>query len=124
MTREQRAAQIWSLLTFAASLRMTLPYKRLGELIGTMPVALGGWLEPIQSYCLVHGLPALTVLVVGESDGMPGSGYIAAQDVPAEQARVFRQDWSRIVPKPEDLTRALAERPSNGIPSAAQNPPP
>jgi hypothetical protein len=123
MTREQRAAQIWSLLTFAASLRLTLTYKRLGELIGALPVSLGGWLEPIQSYCIIHKLPALTVLVVGESDGMPGSGFIAAQDVPREQALVFKRDWINVpVPKPEQLARALAERPSNGIPSAAQLP--
>lgn len=122
MTREQRAAQIWSLLTFAASLRTTLTYKRLGELIGALPVSLGGWLEPIQSYCLVQGLPALTVLVVGDSDGMPGAGFIAAQDVPREQTRVFNHDWTRPVPNPEQLARALAERPSNGIPSAALRP--
>lgn len=120
MTREQRAAQIWSLLTFAASLRSTLTYKRLGELIGALPVSLGGWLEPIQSYCLVHELPPLTVLVVGDSDGMPGVGFIAAENVPAAQATVFRHDWIRTsVPKPEDLARALAERPSNGTRSAA-----
>lgn len=120
MTLEQRAAQIWPLLTFAASLRLTLTYKRVGELIGAPPVSLGGWLEPIQSYCLVHGLPALTVLVVSESDGMPGSGFIAAENVPAEQARVFRHDWRTPVPKPEDLARALAERPSNGIRASAE----
>lgn len=115
MKREERAAQIWPLLTFAASLRLTLTYKRLGELIGTMPVALGGWLEPIQSYCLIRGLPPLTALVVGETDGMPGSGFIGAQDLPAAQAEVFRYDWTRTVPKPEELARAVAERPSNGV---------
>lgn len=116
MTREQRAAQIWPLLTFAASLRLTLTYKRVGELIGAPPVALGDWLEPIQSYCLVRELPPLTVLVVGESDGKPGPGFSAADDVPAAQAAVFRRDWTREpVPKPEDLARAVTERPSNGI---------
>jgi hypothetical protein len=124
MTREQRATQIWSLLPFAASLRLTLTYKRVGELIGAPPVSLGGWLEPIQSYCLVRGLPALTVLVVGETDGMPGSGFTGAENVPHEQANVFRHDWVRTaVPKPEDLARALAERPSNGIRSAGEQPP-
>ena len=120
MNLEHRAAQIWPLLTFAASLRLTLTYKRVGELIGAPPVALGGWLEPIQSYCLVQGLPPLTVLVVGESDGMPGTGFVGAVDVPAAQATVFRHDWVRTpVPKPADLARALAQRPSNGIRSAA-----
>jgi hypothetical protein len=116
MTREERAAQIWPLLTFASSLRLTFTYKRLAELIGAPPVALGGWLEPIQSYCLVEKLPALTVLVVSESDGVPGSGFVAAADVPGEQARVFARDWTRTrVPTAEQLARAVAERPSNGI---------
>lgn len=92
MTREERAVQIWPLLTFAASLRTTLTYKRLGQLIGAGPMALGGWLEPIQSYCLVHGLPPLTVLVVSDSNGMPGAGFVAADpaSVPEAQSRVFR----------------------------------
>jgi hypothetical protein len=116
VTREERAAQIWSLLTFAASLRVTLTYKRVGELIGAPPVSIGGWLEPIQSYCLVHGLPPLTVLVVGEVDGMPGTGFVGATDVPRAQAAVFRHDWiGTPVPKPHDLALARAERPSNGV---------
>ncbi len=118
MTREERAVQIWPLLTFAASLRMTLTYKRLAELIGAGPMSLGGWLEPIQSYCLLRGLPALTVLVVRDSDGMPGSGFVAAEAtaVPEAQTRVFQHDWtSAPPPKAEELARALAERPSNGV---------
>lgn len=118
MTREERAVQIWPLLTFAASLRMTLTYTRLGELIGAGRMALGDWLEPIQSYCLVKELPPLTVLVVSGSNGMPGSGFVAAEPaaVPEAQTRVFRYDWrSAPPPKPEELARALAERPSNGV---------
>jgi len=123
MTREERALQIWSLLTFAASLRMTLTYKRLGELIGAGPMSLGGWLEPIQSYCLINELPPLTVLVVRDSDGMPGSGFVAAEPsaVPEAQTRVFRHHWTSMQPpKTEDLARALAVRPSNGVRDAAQ----
>ncbi|HEX8616124.1 MAG TPA: hypothetical protein VF911_00950 [Thermoanaerobaculia bacterium] len=122
MNLVHRAAQIWPLLTLAASLRLTLTYKRVGELIGAPPVALGDWMEPIQSYCLVHRLPPLTVLVVGESDGMPGTGFVGAVDVPRAQAAVFRHDWVRTpVPKPEELALAVAQRPSNGIRSAAES---
>lgn len=123
MTREERAVQIWPLLTFAASLRTTLTYKRLGQLIGAGPMSLGGWLEPIQSYCLVQGLPPLTVLVVSDSNGMPGSGFVAADpaSVPEAQTRVFRHDWtSAPPPKPEELAQALAERPSNGVRAARE----
>lgn len=123
MTREQRAAQIWPLLTFAASLRMTLTYKRVGELIGALPKSLGGWLEPIQSYCIIHELPPLTVLVVGEGNGMPGLGFSGAENVPAAQAWVFRHDWARTrVPTPEELARALAERPSHRLRSTPEKP--
>lgn len=119
MTIEQRAAQMWPLLTLAASLRLTLSYKRVSELIGGPARSLGRWLEPIQSYCLIEDLPPLSVLVVSESNGMPGSGFIAAADVPAAQAQVFRHDWRRVpVPTPEELARAQAERPSNGIRAA------
>jgi len=47
MKHEERAAQIWPLLTYAASLRATLTYKRLGELIGarTGSFAVGCRLE-------------------------------------------------------------------------------
>jgi hypothetical protein len=114
--REERAAQIWPLLTFAASVRMTLTYKRLGELIGAPPVALGDWMEPIQSYCLIRDLPPLTVIVVGDADGLPGPGFTGATNVAEAQARVFRHDWrSTPVPTADVLARAVAERPSNGI---------
>jgi hypothetical protein len=117
MTQEERALQIWPLLTFAASLRMMLTYGRLSELIGAGPMSLGGWLEPIQSYCLVKGLPPLTVLVVRDSDGMLGSGFRRCEPsaVPEAQTRVFRHDWTAQPPKPEELARALADRPSNGV---------
>lgn len=97
---------------------MTLTYKRLGELIGAGPMSLGGWLEPIQSYCLLKELPPLTVLVVRDSDGMPGSGFVAAEPmaVPEAQTRVFRHDWSSSPPpKTEAFAQALRERPSNGV---------
>ena len=118
MTREERAVQIWPLLTFAASLRMTLTYKRLGQLIGALPISLGGWLEPIQSYCLVHRLPPLTVLVVSDVDGMPGSGFIAVDpaSVPTAQTAVFKHDWTTVPPpKTDELAHALDARPSNGV---------
>ena len=119
MTREQRAAQIWPLLAFAASLRLTLTYKRVGELIGAPPVSPGGWLEllPRERPACAHGARSWGV------GRHTGSGFIAAENVPAAQATVFRHDWVRTpVPKPEELARALAERPSNGIRGAAEKP--
>jgi hypothetical protein len=117
MTEEERAAQIWPLLTFAASMRLTLTYGRLAQLIGGMTPALGRWLEPIQSYCIINNLPPLTVLVVSERTGVPGAGFVAAADVPEAQARVFRHDWFAMnhVPTADELADAVRRHPSNGV---------
>ncbi len=87
----------------------------VGKAIGVLPVYLGDYLEPIQSFCLIHGLPPLTVLVVQEATGVPGHGFSASKDVPGSQAEVFARDWLELrVPKPDDLANALEELPSNG----------
>lgn len=114
MTAAERAAQIWPVLVYAAGNRQTITYARLGRLIGVPHVGLGQLLEPIQSYCLVERLPPLTILVVQDKTGMPGTGFIAAQDIPSSQAVVFTTDWPSC-PTPEELTAACAQRPSNGL---------
>jgi hypothetical protein len=50
-------------------------------------------LAPIQDYCVSHQLPPLTILVVSEDTGLPGVGFIAAADIPRNQALVFSRDW-------------------------------
>src|SRR5688572_14822476 len=60
MHSHERAAQIWPLLTYAASHRQTLTYELVGRLIGVPHFGLAQLLEPIQSYCLIRELPALT----------------------------------------------------------------
>ena len=79
MTVYERAAQIWPLLSYAATHRQTLTYDILGKLIGVPRFGLGKQLEPIQSYCLIHNLPPLTVLVVNQS-GRPSEGFIASHN--------------------------------------------
>lgn len=116
MTREQRSAQIWSLLAYAATRRQMLTYELVGKLIGAPTVALGGWLEPIQSLCLIRGIPPLTVLVVSESTGLPGSGFTGAAEIPKALAEVFAFDWlSMRAPQPEEFAAAVKERPSRGV---------
>ena len=117
MTRGQRAAQIWPLLALCASQRQVLSYEQLSKLIGVFRPGLGQLLEPIQSYCLLQRLPALTSLVVSEVTGLPGEGFIAAPDVPQAQARVFEHPWaSTLVPTSEALEAAATKLPSNGRP--------
>jgi hypothetical protein len=108
-------------LGLAARNRQVLTYDILGKLIGVPRAGLGRLLEPIQSYCLIEGLPALTALVVNES-GLPGTDFTAAEDVPKELQRVHSHDWlEERVPTQGDLLTAVRRRPSCGIPEAAED---
>ena len=119
MQSHERAAQIWPLLALAATNRQILTYELVGKLIGVPHFALAQLLEPIQSYCLLHKLPALTVLVVNNA-GRPGTGFVAAEDVGAEQQRVFKHRWlEEATPIPDGLLAALQQLPSCGVPEAA-----
>jgi hypothetical protein len=69
MTQYERAAEIWSVLVWAATNRQELTYDIVGRLIGVPRQGLGRLLEPIQSYCLVRQLPPLTLLVVSRPTG-------------------------------------------------------
>ncbi|SRR5258708_7386800 len=116
MTTNDRAAQIWPVLALAARNRQVLTYNMVSKLTGMARAGLGQCLEPIQSYCLVHDLPPLTILIVSENSGMPGVGFIAAQDVPKAQQEVFKYDWlAHGGPAPEKFELAVKERPSNGV---------
>ena len=111
MRVSERAAQIWSVLALASKNRQVLTYDILSRLIGVPRPGLGQLLEPIQSYCLINKLPPLTILVVGESTGMPGEGFIAAQDIPKTQMEVFDFDWlAHGAPSAEDFENVLSRK--------------
>lgn len=117
MTRSERASQIWAVLAWAAKNRQSLTYSHVSALIGVPRAGLGQLLEPIQSYCIVNKLPPLTVLVVQQESGLPGSGFTGATaDVLAKaQMSVFAHDWlAQGNPQPEGLEAAVAQFPSNG----------
>ena len=112
MTRGERAQQLWSLLAFAATSRQILTYDMVARLTGVVRPSIGDFLRPIQQYCTEKGLPALTRLVVSEPTGLPGDGFIAAADVPAEQSRVFRHAWLNAqAPTVEELEAAYSRAP-------------
>ena len=115
MNKSQRAAQMWSLLAVAARNRQILTYENrqiltydlMARATGVPRPAVGGFLGPIQKYCLREKLPPLNVLVVSEKSGMPGEGYIAAADIPQAQANVFAFDWlAQRAPSAEELAFA------------------
>ena len=117
MTRSERASQIWAVLAWLAKNRQTITYTQLGRLIGVPNAGLGQLLEPIQSYCLVNGLHPLTILVVQQDSGLPGSGFTGAtaEDFAKSQAEVFTFDWlEHGNPQPEKLEAAVRQLPSNG----------
>ena len=117
MRASERASQIWAVLALASRNRQVLTYSLVSRLVGVPQAGLGQLLEPIQSYCLLHKLPPLTILVVSSETGMPGSGFIAASDIPRVQQQVFEFDWlSHGAPSPETFADAVAKTPSNGAP--------
>jgi hypothetical protein len=63
-------------------------------------------------YCMMAGLPPLTILVVREDSGLPGAGFVAAADIPKTQIKVFAYDWlEKGAPSPEALEQAVAKMP-------------
>jgi len=108
----ERAVQMWPILALAARNRQTLTYQIVEQLTGVMAPGVGRCLDPIQSYCRVHQLPPLTVLVVGKDDGIPGTGFTAAEDVPGAQADVYQHDWSKDkCPSTEEFEQAVSDDP-------------
>jgi len=117
MTKSERASQIWAVLAWAAKNRQMLTYGHLSKLIGVPTAGLGQLLEPIQSYCLLEKLPPLTILVVQQDSGVPGTGFTGTN--PAEYAKaymeVYEYDWlEHGSPKAEKLEQAIQKLPSNG----------
>ena len=116
MARLDQTACIWPLLVFAVHNRRVLTYDLLGRLIGAPATDLGRLLEPIQSHCILKGLPPLTSIVVDARTGLPGEGFIAADNVPRAQAETFRFDWlAEPVPSREDYRQAVRQLPSLGL---------
>ncbi len=117
MKRSERASQIWAVLAWAASHRQNIAYSLLSEATGAFTGGLGRLLEPIQSYCQLNSLPPLTILVVQQESGLPGSGFTAASasELASAQEKVFAFDWLKHGnPGPEQLEKAVTQLPSNG----------
>jgi hypothetical protein len=109
MKREERAAQIWQVLTSAAHNRQIITYEEVARLIGMGPGTLAGPLGCIMYYCEQQGLPPLTSLVVKKRVGRPGVGLtsVRASELDAKRQEVFRHRWFRRLP-PSPLSLATA----------------
>lgn len=93
MTKYERAQQLWPILALAARNRQVLTYRIIQQATGLVRPSIGQMLSPIQNYCLNNDLPPLTILVVRDKSGIPGDGFIAAEDIPKAQQDVFAFDW-------------------------------
>ena len=122
MKIQERATQIWAVLAWAATHRQNMTYKQLAQCTGSFIGGLGALLEPIQSYCLLHNLPPLTILVVQQDSGLPGSGFTGAtaSELASAQAKVFAHNWlEHGNPGVEKLEAAVKQLPSIGPKSVA-----
>lgn len=120
---EYAAGKVWPELAQAARQKKTVTYGTIALLIGTIPLSVGRALEPIQTYCLENRLPPLTAIVVNQSTGIPGDGFIAwdADDIESAWEKVFSFNWDTITNPyggfgPEDSSKSFAncliERPT------------
>lgn len=112
----ERAAQVWPLLAFAAGNRQLLTYELVGKLTGMHTAGIGSVLEPIQSYCMLNGLPPLTGIVVNKTTGKPGTGFVASDNPVRDFVVIFEHDWLATgCPTPVQLEEAAKVLPSNGV---------
>ena len=110
MKRPEQAAQIWSVLVYAARIQQILSYTTIQKMTGIPAVAQGRVLKLIQRYCEHNKLPRLNSLAVNQEEGLPGEGYHGDfKDIVTifqDQAKVFVYDWFKgDPPKPEDLEK-------------------
>jgi hypothetical protein len=112
MKREERAQQLWSILVLAARSRQVLTYEMVAQACGVPAPSIGDFLRPIQQYCTENGLPPLTSIIVNKSSGLPGDGFIAAENVPIAHVQTFDKDWlEQQAPSAEQLADAYTRAP-------------
>lgn len=113
MNRAQRAQQLWSILTLAARSNQVLTYDLIAKSTGVVRPSIGDFLRPIQQYCTENNFPPLTSLIVSEQTGLPGEGFIAAENVPSAHIEVFNFNWLELrAPTEEQLAESYTRAPN------------
>lgn len=114
MTREQRAQQLWSILSLTATHRQMLTYSIVESITGLHRAGIGDALRPVQQYCSEQGLPPLTCLVVSQDSGLPGDGCLTSPAaLPGALLRVFSHTWlDTRAPTEEQLADAYSRAPN------------
>ena len=112
MKREERAQQLWSILVLAARSRQILTCEMLSQACGVPALSIGDFLRPIQQYCIENRLPPLTSIVVNKGSGLPGDGFIAAENVSIAHVQTFEKDWlEQQAPSADQLADAYTRAP-------------
>ena len=112
MTRQERAQQLWSVLVLAAQNRQVLTYEIVARACGLPAPAIGDLLRPIQQFCSENALPPLTSIIVSKQTGLPGDGFIAAENVPMAQLQTFGRNWLEVeAPSAEQFAEAYSRAP-------------
>ncbi len=97
-THPMRALQAWLILIGQAQInREPLTYGELGEKMNFPYFGLARVLGYIKRFCELNDLPPLTVLVVNQKTGIPGSG-LGEMDYDSERERVLALNWYSIMP--------------------------
>lgn len=94
----ERAYRAWPVLVDRASKKTTITYGELAKILGIHHRAVRYVLGVIQKHCLDEHLPPLTILIVNQSEGMPGEGFIAwdVDDLETGLAKVYGWNWTAI----------------------------
>lgn len=112
-TQNHRAAQIWSVLVFAARHQEIITYATIEKLTGLRKFALSQALDRIADYCAANKFPELWSIVVNEETGFPaakGMGKAKELEILYKQHRVFAFNWfSHGCPKLEDFQKMSAK---------------
>jgi putative restriction endonuclease len=98
MNQLQYAGRAWPILTSLAASKETITYGDLAGRLGIHWRSCRLFLAVIQDFCLEEQLAPLTALVVQQSTGNPGGGFIAWDIDDAETAwqKVFGYPWNEI----------------------------
>ncbi len=102
-SEQESALRAYLYLIGCAVHRKSITYGELAQRIKRGgPNLLARPLDMLTRWCRGNDVPALTVLVVEQTTGLPAPGFTAVSrtEIPAEQERVWDYDWLAILPPP------------------------
>jgi hypothetical protein len=95
-TEAASALRAYLVLIGCAAHSHTITYGDLAKAIKRGgPNFLAQPLDCLTRWCTRNGLPHIASLVVEQATGMPAEGFnaVARKEIPAEQEKVYAQDW-------------------------------